>query len=485
MAMEGGEEIHKDCVFLNSPPEMTQKILGYLGEEDLASTRLVCKPLKENAEVVIDNTKLYRVDFSQKEKLEYVKSRNLKYMELKRCDEEKVKELVPSLKGLNFLLMNYVPQEHAPFLVGTLVHMLTSCPRLISIRVQDHTLGHVQINITDEDMKILASALRENNTLAELILPSTEISGKGVACLAETLKGRSDKKGGNLLSLGLPFTRKLRDEGAKILGEVLAQKSPLQSLDLTSCSIGDEGAKFLSKGLKHNSNLTHLNLSDNSVNNKGIISLSNMLKINKALRSLRLDSNRFGEEAFKALAEAMNTNTTLTRLNLNCTYKGIKFLSSLQGHLYLKELELNGNNLTGGFNFLCDLLERENDLEALNLSYTFMKDKDAKKLAQVLEKNTRLTYLDLKRNNIGKKGVTALARMLGVNRALRVLNLRHIEIEAERKLVLIQALRENKTLQVVHFSKPRGRESPEVEKALADLHQSRPHLIIQGANKAV
>ncbi|KAF9952495.1 hypothetical protein BGZ70_000587 [Mortierella alpina] len=201
------------------------------------------------------------------------------------------------------------------------------------------TLNLKPKSMGDDEVRVLAEALKTNSTLSTLKLEVNSIGFKGAQALSEALKANSTLRdlylwdnsigsnGAQSLSealrtnSGLTYLNldrnSLGDSGARAISEALKTNSTLTTLRLESNSIGDNGAQALSEALKANSSLAFLNLYDNSIGDIGARALSETLKTNTTLTSLYLKTNSIGDIGAQTLSEALNTNTTLTSLYLN------------------------------------------------------------------------------------------------------------------------------------------------------------------------
>ena len=153
------------------------------------------------------------------------------------------------------------------------------------------------------------------------------------------------------------------NEGAKILGDSLAQIIELEYLDLSYNDIYDEGFEpliyngFFYNGIFKKEQLIHLNLSENYI----------------------------AQEGAKAIAESFPYLSKITYLNLSTNNIGDK-----------------------GATYLASTLANIVNLQTLDLSLNNIGDEGAKYLASRLKHMTQLRYLNLSRNNIGDKGTKAL-----------------------------------------------------------------------------
>mmetsp|Transcript_10761 Transcript_10761/g.31854 ORF Transcript_10761/g.31854 Transcript_10761/m.31854 type:complete len:194 (-) Transcript_10761:310-891(-) len=129
-----------------------------------------------------------------------------------------------------------------------------------------------------EDATKLADALRQNETVTDLILWDNRIGPIGAGTIAKALT------------------------------------SSLQVLDLGGCGIGDLGASYLASALEKNSTLQELYLQDNDIGDAGAKSIARALRTNTTLRTLYLHVNNIGTEGMCELIRALKCNGTLKTL---------------------------------------------------------------------------------------------------------------------------------------------------------------------------
>jgi Ran GTPase-activating protein (RanGAP) involved in mRNA processing and transport len=146
------------------------------------------------------------------------------------------------------------------------VRRLMAACSAVSSNITDLTLEECSLHA--EAAKVIASSLRSNSVLTELILGCNE-------------------------DIGL--------RGAQAFGEVLCVNTALILLWLDRCGVGDEGAGHLALSLQRNQTLEHLCLDANGITFVGAVSISTALPFNKTLISLDLESNPLGDDGVEAL----------------------------------------------------------------------------------------------------------------------------------------------------------------------------------------
>ena len=151
------------------------------------------------------------------------------------------------------------------------------------------------------------------------------------------------------------------DRGAGFLGEALRKTSCIQNLIIRDCGIGVEGITQLFAGLTENTTLVSLDASFNPFGDTGAAVLATF--INKTpIEVLDISSCSVEETGIVAIASALTTNTKLKRLNLYSSEvisrnSEIELAKVLLRNTTLKRLEVNQNpNYTPSPIFECSLM---------------------------------------------------------------------------------------------------------------------------------
>ncbi len=103
----------------------------------------------------------------------------------------------------------------------------------------------------------------------------------------------------------------LDDEEVEIIAEALKTNRSLRKLDLSSNDISDNGAAALAKALKVNRTLIELTLDYNKIGFKGIVSIIEAVKDNNTLDKLYIHCKRINGEEKEILTKALENNKTL------------------------------------------------------------------------------------------------------------------------------------------------------------------------------
>jgi Ran GTPase-activating protein (RanGAP) involved in mRNA processing and transport len=161
----------------------------------------------------------------------------------------------------------------------------------------------------------------------------------------------------------------------------------------------------------------------------------------------------FHSASILALAESLK-NTNLLSLSLSCQgidYQGAEALSSaLRSNKTLTRLNISANGVIfqneKGAQAIFDLVNGDNALKILNLSYSEMNEDSIITLADSVKTNPRLTEFYFDGNNLKDRGISAFAEMLKESKSLKVLSLVGNNINAEGAGAFAAALRESKSL---------------------------------------
>ena len=170
------------------------------------------------------------------------------------------------------------------------------------------TLSHIEIG--DNEVRALATALQQNSTIRELALTSAGIDGNQAAVLAQVLRGSTTIE---VLTLS---DNHLGNMGATALAQAL-NKSTLKGLTLSNTHIYNSGATALAQALQYNSTLKQLTLSRNGIEDAAIVDLAKALHSNSSLQRLILSNNVIFFECATALAKALYHNSSLKELDLH------------------------------------------------------------------------------------------------------------------------------------------------------------------------
>ncbi|KAK3836969.1 MAG: hypothetical protein JOS17DRAFT_732673 [Linnemannia elongata] len=202
---------------------------------------------------------------------------------------------------------------------------------------------------------------------------------------------------------------------------------------------------LLFDALSENITLKELYASGHSLDAAAAKKLATALELNSTLERLNIGNDRMGGngEVVKALAEGLAKNKGLVRLDME--NKG------LGGHG-------GGDDGEGSVKALAQALEKNTDLQELNLARNKLTDQDIDVICKALANHRGLRVLDLSLNSFGEHGTRAIATLLAgdstseVGVGLREIDLSDNELTEEGGMAIGQALKTNKTLQRLRMS---------------------------------
>ena len=174
-------------------------------------------------------------------------------------------------------------------------------------------LGYNLIEV--EGTTAFAEMLRTNHTLVDLNLAQCDIDSDGACQLASALSTNDTLQ---MLDLGYNL---IEVEGTTAFAEMLRTNHTLVDLSLAQCDIDSDGACKLARALCTNDTLQELSLGGNPIGGEGATAIAEMLPKNKSLKELDLQDDSIGEEGTQKLIESLTHNTTVEELVLPEMYK--------------------------------------------------------------------------------------------------------------------------------------------------------------------
>ncbi|KFP79578.1 Leucine-rich repeat-containing protein 34, partial [Apaloderma vittatum] len=251
----------------------------------------------------------------------------------------------------------------------------------------------------------------------------------------------------------------LTDAGAKDVATFLKENSTLRYLNLMFNDIGTNGAELIARALHRNETLVYLRMTGNRIGNKGGMFFASMLKINSTLEKLDLGDCDLGTQCLVAIATALTQNKSLKAINLNrpLLYSQQEETTAhvavmLKSNSSLVELHLRKHEMKNfGVEQLCEALYENSSLKYLDLSCNKITCDGAKFLGQLLKCNQTLEILDLNANRIGDDGAIYLSEALALyNRTLQALSVVSNNISGKGLVVLSDAMKTNMELSYIY-----------------------------------
>lgn len=203
-------------------------------------------------------------------------------------------------------------------------------------------------NLTNAGLAKLAVGLGRNQSLTKLNLRGNQLQGDlGCEALANKLSPSSPSFVASSLRVLDVSENCLGNAGAAALGRLLSTNpTALQELHMESCDMTGSGVAALAEGLRRNMHLQEWDLCQNVVDPKATKAIANMLGYNKTLMMLNLSGCSVTDESATSLATALMHNETLQELALSFNRignVGVKSLADMLPSTRLSALSLQFN----------------------------------------------------------------------------------------------------------------------------------------------
>ena len=294
---------------------------------------------------------------------------NLRSPDMSYCylGSEGVTSLFCDLKScvnLHTLDLGYseIGSDGAQLLSKVLVH----CKNLRFLDLSSNDLG-------DSGCLSLAEGLQNHTSLLKLKLGNNNITSDGIGAMIPVFKQN------HLQHLDLPKC----DIGSAPLVDVMCADT-LQTLELSSNTLGLGGAIKLGVGLQKCRQLMELDISCNSIGSFGMSYLSKGLKCCRQIVKLNISSNNIGSYGLSFLVEG-----------LMCCRQ-------------LVELDFSSNNIGYGLSFLADGLQHCINLQVLNLTRNIITSDGIAAINVIMKRCRYLRKLDIRENSIDMDGAAVL-----------------------------------------------------------------------------
>lgn len=172
------------------------------------------------------------------------------------------------------------------------------------------SLDITHINMSEFGIQGLAENLLKNRTLAHLNLASNKIFDIQRRAVLDAMDNND-----TLLSLDLSYNE-TDDAGIIRLGEMLRANKKLRYFRAKSCGIEDSRMYGLTRTLDDILTLTHLDLSKNKIGDEGAAMIGDLLAKNRTLIFLNISENRITEQGVQSMAYSLEMNFTLVHLEI-------------------------------------------------------------------------------------------------------------------------------------------------------------------------
>ena len=198
-------------------------------------------------------------------------------------------------------------------------------------------------NLTLADGK-LADAIAKSRTLKSLQIHGNNIGPEGIKLLADALKENNTPLrvlglGGNIIG----------DEGAKCIAEMLAVNKTLQYIGLGNNkigkilrrnNIGDKGAEHLANALLENTTLDTIKLFYNKIGDRGAEKFADALKSNHSIKTLDLWNNKVSRDVKKRIEAILGDPKRKIDAALKEKEVALKLVASMKTDITRKEEEI-------------------------------------------------------------------------------------------------------------------------------------------------
>jgi hypothetical protein len=318
--------------------------------------------------------------------LEQMTSVTFQYRELNEKDAHDLEHMI-NLTKLTFYLITF----NAAFAskIEYIIKKLTKLKTFVFRPAHKYKKPDIHIPILLSNLTNMVGLTELNIQIGDLIYSSSSRYPSSRSSSVVLLNPYNNNE-----TLKKPYEEKLNNQTKNTLKTLLFNirfMTKLKILNLSRNNIDNDGAKILGDSLAQIIELEYLDLSYNDIYDEGFAPLiyngffyNGTFKM-KQLIHLNLSENYIAQEGAKAIAESFPYLSKITYLNLSTNNIGDE-----------------------GATYLASTLAYIVNLQTLDLSLNNIGDEGAKYLASSLKRMTQLRYLNLSRNNIGDKGTKAL-----------------------------------------------------------------------------
>ena len=262
-----------------------------------------------------------------------------------------------------------------------------------------HILNLSRNSIGQEGAQTIAQMIQQCKEISELNLSANDIAVSGVHVLCEALKSIN-----NLQSINLGYNN-IGNEGALSVASVLQEHcTSLHTIDLSHTGISGEGAVSIGNSLKNCTCLKELYFNFNIIESCGVDAINNALKNCPHLCRLSMIGNDIKDYGAETLASSIQTLHQLTLLDLSdnniCWSGAVSLGKGLKNCKYLHTLRLNDNHFYCGVEDIAEGVKDCQKLFTLELRNTCIDAEDVHSIAAILKDCSNLRQLDLSNNHI-------------------------------------------------------------------------------------
>ena len=252
--------------------------------------------------------------------------------------------------------------------------------------------------------------------------------------LSLILRDKNEVRGINLANRGLG------DSNIAPLVNILESIPGVETIDVSDNRLTDQTIMPLVLKLGLFPSLTNLNLSFNDVDESSMTLRNFIISSECKLRKLLINGSDVDDKECVELVDALKRNSTIIHLGLAKNKIGESELLNV----------VMPDIVTGG-EALASLLQINNTLKILDLSWNAIRLASSEQFGSALEFNKSLIDLDISYNNFGDLGSQYLGRSLKYNNTLIRLNLSYNSITPKAACVIANALNFNRRLKYINF----------------------------------
>ena len=348
----------------------------------------------------------------------------------------------------------------------------------------------------------------QHETLTVLSLAHNPLTSAGLEPLVDALSSESSQSPSLLRELNLSDT-KLGSKGATVVASILRTNTSLRTLNLSKNDLGPKGIQRLAPAIGSHVKLKHIDLSYNNMKLRGATLLAQALQESSSsqnnnhdrrrhsnciderdydddetpgLKSVVLTCNRIGPQGIQALCDVLKFDRTIESLSVGkneASPEGGAFLAYLLKSNYtLRSLDVHDNQIgPDAASLLVEQLVEDNQtLERIDLSYNNIGQQGTRDLAETLMKNESLSECVLDGNQIDDEGAISLVQALDYNQTLRSISLRHNQIQNDGAFAISNALgKSSSQIHINYDDNPIGSEGRSSLAHSSQLNRNRKH----------
>jgi len=328
---------------------------------------------------------------------------------------------------------SYLTNNFTSFQSGTLI--------LLEHKSEDkELLTPYERNLKEQSIEDIVWVLKINKGVRNLDLSRYELKDNNAKLMGEVLKTNNTLK---KLHIEVDDKEENKKEGIESICEAIRVNNTLEKLTIRGAT------QMVLEAMRFNRAIKSLEVKNNT---KDKIDITNPLEFNKSLKTLKFSFIQIKTEALKVLSQALKTNKSLRKLELWNVYQSNEdtkiICKGLETNKILQRLKMKTCTIQDeGGKGISQLLICNKSIQILNLDSNEIRDETGKLIGQALKVNNTVIYLMLGSNGIGNEGTKAIAEGLKVNKSLQYLTLRHNEVADEGARAISEALKVNRTLE--------------------------------------